>query len=54
MSEEIAKAGITEVTVEAVITRADGTVENKGVVAHWKAAPDTVLDKLKKFVSRIK
>lgn len=30
-----ANAGIKSIEVEAVVTRADGTVENQGVVAEW-------------------
>lgn len=28
---------ITSITTEAVVTRADGTVENLGTIASWKA-----------------
>lgn len=30
---------VKELTIEAVVTRADGTVENLGVVAHSKFGP---------------
>jgi hypothetical protein len=35
ISEEVARAGVECVTFEAVVTRADGTVEDLGVVAYW-------------------
>jgi hypothetical protein len=31
-----AQAGVKSINVEAVIIRADGTVENLGVIASWK------------------
>lgn len=33
---EPARGEIKEMTIEAVVTRADGTVEDLGVVSHWK------------------
>lgn len=30
-----AETRVTEMTLEAIVTRADGTVENHGVIAYW-------------------
>lgn len=35
MSEAIAQGEVKDITVEAIVTRADGTVEDHGVVAEW-------------------
>jgi hypothetical protein len=37
MSVDPANQGIKSIAVEAVVTRADGTVEDQGVVAEWHA-----------------
>lgn len=37
MSSNMVNQGIKSIEVEAVVTRADGTVEDKGVVAEWHA-----------------
>lgn len=34
-----AAAGMRSATVEATVTRADGTVENLGVVSYWHKNP---------------
>lgn len=34
-----AKGSAREVTIEAVITRADGSVERLGVVSYWHKSP---------------
>lgn len=39
MTDLNAKARPKRITIEAVITRADGTVEPQGVIAHWDRNP---------------
>jgi len=34
-----AKAKARKMTIEAVVTRADGTVENLGVISYWHKNP---------------
>jgi hypothetical protein len=41
MAEVIAKGEVREVSIEAVITRADGTVEDLGVISTWRAEDET-------------
>ncbi len=36
----IAKAGFSEMTVSAVVIRADGTREDLGVICHTKKSPE--------------
>jgi hypothetical protein len=35
----IVSKGASKVTIEATITRADGSVETLGTVAHWDRSP---------------
>jgi hypothetical protein len=54
---KLAEATMEEITVRAVITRADGSVEDCGTIAHWQRdEPETPLSKrwigvLKNFFS---
>lgn len=34
-----AKGGLRQVTIEAVVIRADGTKEDRGVVSYWHKNP---------------
>ncbi len=39
MSVTVAHSGAREATISAVVTRADGSVENLGVVSYWHRNP---------------
>jgi hypothetical protein len=39
MSGVSAQAKVAQSTIEMVVTRADGTIENLGVVAYWHPNP---------------
>lgn len=53
MSTVIAPAGAREATISIVVTRADGTVENLGVVSYWHKNPFKRLAwRIKKRVSK--
>ena len=39
MADVDAHGGIKQVTIEAVVIRADGTVEDRGVVSYWHKNP---------------
>lgn len=34
-----ARGGASQMTIEAVVTRADGRVENLGVISYWNKNP---------------
>lgn len=37
MSDHVAPLEVKEIVLEAVVTRANGDVEDHGVVSHWQA-----------------
>lgn len=39
MTEQNARAGLREASIEIVVVRADGTRENHGIVAYWHQNP---------------
>ena len=43
---------ITSITTEAVVTRADGTVEDLGTIATWQA-PEARQNPLKRLAARL-
>jgi len=44
--------GVKEVSVRAIIIRADGSQEDLGRVASWESSSDTTLDKVKRLFKR--
>jgi predicted transcriptional regulator len=51
---QIAKSNAKEIELIAVVTRADGTVEQLGVIDYWHKNPiKRFIWKLKKFLERI-
>lgn len=53
---KIAEATLEEITVRAVVTRADGTVEDHGTICHWdrkdqKDPPGGVVRMFKNFLT---
>lgn len=43
---------ITSITTEAVVTRADGTVEDLGIIATWQA-PEATRNPFKRLLRRL-
>lgn len=39
MSQVTARGGAREIVITAIVTRADGTVENLGVISRWHRNP---------------
>lgn len=55
----LAEATMEEITVKAIVTRANGAVEDHGTVCHWRRDDDTppprgVVQMLKNFFSNTK
>lgn len=49
-----ARGGAREMTISAVITRADGRVENLGVISHWSKSPlKRLAFRARQFLKRI-
>ena len=51
MSNITARAGIKEATISAVITRADGTVEDLGVIARMRK--ESIFRRVIKWLMRV-